>query len=187
MKKLFIIGLLFSTLIYAQELSLSQVTKMATDANSELVSQLKKGLKKAKRKDGLKAMGDFCVDDSKKIVEKLNKKLGNKISIKRISFNNRNKDAKVLENEKNILKAFELIQKSDAYEPKEIVQIIDDNSYKVYFPIKMKSRACKNCHGLDKKVDKDLKKRFFKVYKNNNGYGYKTGEIRGAVVVSISK
>lgn len=189
MRRLFTLILLFSTVLFlnAKELSLSEVKKIATSANKELTSQIKKGLKKAKRKDGLKAMAEFCINDSKKLIKKLNTKCGDKVSIKRVSFNNRNKDAKVLENEQNILKAFELIQKSDAYEPSEIVQIIDDNTYKVYFPIKMKSRTCKSCHGLEKSVDKELKKKFFNTYKNNNGYGYKSGEIRGAVVVTISK
>ena len=187
LKKLILLGLFLSTCLFSQELTLEKVKEIASNASLELNSKIKKGLKKAKRKNGTEEMGNFCIDDSIKILEKLNKKLGSKVIVKRVSLNNRNKNSKALENEVAILKAFELIQQSDAYQPKQIVQIVDDNTYKVYSPIAMKSRDCKKCHGLEKKVDKELKKQFSKTYKNENGYGYKSGEIRGAVVVTVSK
>lgn len=187
LKKLILASLFLSSTLFSQELTLEKVKEIASKASLELNSKIKKGLKKAKRKNGTEGMGNFCIDDSTKILENLNKKLGSKVIVKRVSLNNRNKDAKALENEVAILKAFELIQQSDAYQPKQIVQIVDDNTYKVYSPIAMKSRDCKKCHGLEKKVDKELKKRFSKTYKNENGYGYKSGEIRGAVVVTVSK
>ena len=171
----------------AQELTLEKVKELAIKANLELNSTLKKELKNAKKIGKVKAMSDFCIKDSRKVIKKMDDKLGPNISIKRVSLNNRNEKSKALENEINILKAFDLIQQSDAYMPKQIVQIVDENTYKVYFAIAMKSRECKKCHGLDKKVDQDAKKRFFDVYKNNKAYGYKSGEIRGAVVVTISR
>lgn len=189
MKKLLISGLVLSYFCFlnANELSFDEVKELALKASSEYESKLKKELKKAKRDSGLEGMTNFCIDESTKILEEIDKKYGSKVSIKRISLNNRNDKAKALEDETNILQSFDLIQKSDAYLPKQIVQIVDDNTYKVYSPIEMKSRDCRKCHGLEKKVDKDLKKRFFNVYKNNKAYGYKSGEVRGAVVVSISK
>jgi hypothetical protein len=189
LRKIFIICfiLISSIFVKAEELSFENVKEIALKATSELNSTLKKALKKSKRENGMKSMSDFCIKDSQEVIKSLNKKYGSKISIKRVSLNNRNEKSKALKEEVNILKAFELIQKSDAYQPKQIVQIIDDNTYKVYSPIKMKSRDCKKCHGLDKKIDKESKNRFFEVYKNNKAYGYKSGEIRGAVVVTISK
>lgn len=189
MKKLLIYSFILSSFLFAQEsvLTLEKVKEVASKATSELNSKLKKELKKAKKSAKTKGMTNFCIDESAKLIEKIDKKYGSKVSIRRVSLNNRNEKSKAKENEINILKAFDLIQKSDAYEPKQIVQIVDDNTYKVYSPIAMKSRDCKKCHGLEKKVDKDSKKRFSEVYKNNNGYGYKSGEIRGAVVITISK
>lgn len=189
MKKLLTCGLLFASICFAnaEELTLIKVKEIALKASSELESVLKKELKKAKRESGTKGMTDFCIDKSIKIVEDIDKKYGPKISIKRISLNNRNEKAKPLPSETKILQSFDLIQKSDAYQPKQIVQIVDDNTYKVFSPIEMKSRDCKKCHGLEKKVDKESKKRFSEIYKNENAYGYKSGEVRGAVVVTISK
>jgi len=189
LKKILISSLVLSTLFFAnaQELSIDKVKEIASKATSELNSKLKKELKKAKRADKTKGMATFCIDDSLKIIENMNDKLGSKVQIKRVSLNNRNEKSKALEDEVKILKAFELIQKSDAYVPKQIVQIIDDDTYKVYSPIEMKSRDCKKCHGLEKKVDKESKKRFSEIYKNDNGYGHKSGDIRGAVVVTVSK
>lgn len=189
MKKILVGSLILSSCLFvkAQELSLEELKQIASKATSEFNSKLKKELKKAKRTNKTKGMTDFCINDSMKILEGLNKKLGSKINIKRVSLNNRNEKAKALEDEKKILKAFDLIQESDGYLPKQIVQILDDNTYKVYSPIQMKSRDCKKCHGIEKKVDKESKKRFFEVYKNNNAYGYKSAEVRGAVIVTVTQ
>lgn len=189
MKKILVTSLILSVSLssFAQELTLDKVKQIANSATKEFTSTLKKELKKAKRDNGIVSMTDYCIDDSNKILEKMNQKLGPKVSIKRVSLNNRNEKAKASEGEKKILQAFDLIQQSDAYQPDEIVQIVDDNTYKVYSSIPMNSRDCKKCHGLDAKVNKDSKKRFFQTYKNNNGYGYKSGDIRGAVVITISK
>lgn len=188
MKNIFLGSLLFlfSTFVNAQELSLDDIKTIASKATVEFNSKLKKELKKAKRVNKTEGMTKFCIDDSMKILEELNKKLGSKVEIKRVSLNNRNEKAKALEDEKKILQAFDLIQKSDAYLPKQLVQIIDDNTYKVYSPIQMKSRDCKKCHGIEKKVDKESKKKFFTNYKNNKAYGYKSGEVRGAVIVTVT-
>ena len=189
MNKLLKFGFILSLIYFAnaEELTLEKVKMLALKASDEVESVLKKELKKAKKDSGTKGMTDFCIDKSVKIIEEIDAKYGPKVSIKRISLNNRNEKAKALDSETNILQSFDLIQKSDAYLPKQIVQIVDDNTYKVYSPIEMRSRDCKKCHGLEKKVDKESKKRFSQVYKNDNAYGYKSGEVRGALVVSISK
>jgi vacuolar-type H+-ATPase subunit I/STV1 len=177
----------FANFLNAQELTLDEVKKKALTVTKEFESKLKKELKNAKREGGIKAMTEYCINDSKKILEKMNNKYNPQISIKRVSLNNRNSKAKPLEDEVKILKAFDLIQKSDAYEPEQIVQVISDTKYKVYSPIQMNSRDCKKCHGLENKVNKESQKRFFEVYKNKKGFGHKSGDIRGAVVVTISK
>lgn len=189
MKKILLSSLVLLALVSleAEELTLQKVKQIAEEATSKFNSQLKKELKKAKRANKTKGMTDYCINDSMKMLETYNKKLGSKIDIKRVSLNNRNEKAKALEDERKILQAFDLIQKSDAYLPKQIVQVVDDNTFKVYSPIEMKSRDCKKCHGIEKKVDKESKKRFSQVYKNNKAYGYKSAEVRGAVVVTISK
>lgn len=179
--------MILSGVLYAKDLGLQKVQEVGLKHASAVQSKIKKGLKKAKRKDGLEGMASFCMDESSKIIQEYDKKLGNKISIKRVSLNNRGKNANASENEVKILNAFNLIQESDAYQPKQIVQIVDDTTYKVYAPIKMSSRDCKKCHGSSRRVKKDLKKQFLSKYNNENGYGYKSGEIRGAVVVTISK
>ena len=189
MKKILILVLVISSFCFsfAEELTLEKVKEVALKASLEVESVLKKELKKSKRESGTKGMTDFCINESVKIIEKIDMKYGPKVSIKRISLNNRNDKSKVMKSEMKILQSFDLIQQSDAYLPNQIVQIVDDNTYKVYSPIEMKSRDCKKCHGLDKRVDKESKKRFSQVYKNENGYGYKSGEVRGAVLITITK
>lgn len=173
--------------LFAEEFSKDSARVLASKVTKEFNSTLKKELKNAKKADKTKGMTDYCINDSKKIAENLNKKYGPKVSIKRVSLNNRNEKAKANESEKKILQAFDLISKSDAYQPDEIIQIVDDNTFKIYSPITMNSRDCKKCHGLDRKVDEESKKRFSDVYKNDRGYGHKSGDVRGAVVVTITK
>jgi len=189
LKKFLISGLILSISLcsFAQEFSKDNAQKLAHDVIKEYNSTLKKELKDSKRANRLEGMVNYCINDSKLVAKKLNDKYGPKVSVKRISLNNRNEKAKVNESEEKILKAFELIAKSDAYQPDEIVQIVDDNTFKIYSPITMNSRDCKKCHGVEKKVDKKSKDRFFEIYKNNNAYGYKSGDVRGAVVVTILK
>lgn len=172
---------------FAEDLTLEKVKEIGSNISKEFESILKKELKDAKKSNNNVGMTDYCINDSKKVTEELNKKYGPKVSVKRVSLNNRNDKAKADEKEKKILEAFDLIQKSDSYQPDEIIQVVDDNTYKVYTPIVMNSRDCKICHGMEDTVDKDSKKRFSDLYKNENGYGYKSGEVRGAVVVTISK
>lgn len=187
MKNILLTGLIAVSFLSAKDLTLEHVEQVGEKHISYVQGKIKKELKKAKRKNGIEGMADFCMNESVKLIEAYDKKLGNKVLVKRISLNSRNDNAKAKKEEIKILKAFDLIQEADAYQPKQIVQIIDDNTYKVYAPIKMSSRDCKKCHGLDKRVKKDLKKQFLSKYKNENGYGYKSGEIRGAVVVTIFK
>jgi len=189
LKNFLISGLILSISLssFAQEFTKQNAQKLAHNVIKEYNSTLKKELKDSKRAKRLEGMVDYCINDSKKVAKKLNEKYGPKVLVKRVSLNNRNEKAKAAQSEEKILKAFELIAKSDAYQPDEIVQIIDDNTFKIYSPITMNSRDCKKCHGVDKKVDKKSKDRFFEIYKNNNAYGYKSGDVRGAVVVTIFK
>jgi len=168
-----------------KELTHSEVEKIGAKAVRKLNTMLKTKIKDAKRKGGVRAIADFCINNSVEAIEKLDKELGDNIKIKRVSLKNRNPKAYPEENEIKILKAFELIQKSDAYLPKSIVQVIDEKTYKVYSPIVMKSRTCKKCHGPEKTIKKELKELFAKKYPNDKAYGYKSGEIRGAIVVTI--
>ncbi|QKF80817.1 Tll0287-like domain-containing protein [Halarcobacter ebronensis] len=184
---IFLLSMLFVQNIYAQEVTLIEAKELAYKVTKEFESRLKRELKEAKKVNDTKGMTDYCINESKKVLEEINSKYGPKVSIKRVSLNNRNEKAKPENNEINILKAFDLIQKSDAYEPEQIVQVINDNTYKIYSPIEMNSRDCKKCHGLDSKVDKESKRRFSEVYKNDRGYGHKSGDIRGAVVITISR
>ncbi|RXJ67971.1 hypothetical protein CRV08_09180 [Halarcobacter ebronensis] len=184
---IFLLSMLFVQNIYAQEVTLIEAKELASKVTKEFESRLKRELKEAKRVEDTKGMTDYCINESKKVLEEINSKYGPKVSIKRVSLNNRNEKAKPENNEVNILKAFDLIQKSDAYEPEQIVQVINDNTYKIYSPIEMNSRDCKKCHGLDEKIDKESKRRFSEVYKNDRGYGHKSGDIRGAVVITISR
>lgn len=153
------------------------VHKLHHMMRDEVKSNLEKGVYLAAK---------FCAEESMEKIEKLNKKLGDNISIKRVSISNRNPASYPLKSEISIVKAFDLIEKSDAYMPKQIVQLVDDGIYKVYFPATMSSRSCKKCHGKADKIDKKTLAFFKDKYPNDKGLNFRSGQVRGAVVVTVN-
>lgn len=188
MKNLFKLTIFFLIVLVnleGKEYTKEEAEILASKVVSEFNQELKVGFRDAKDKGGIEAMADFCINDSKKIFQNINTKYGNDVTIKRVSLNNRNENAKAVDKEINILKAFELIEKSNSYLPKYIVQMSGENNYNVFFPIEMDRKDCKKCHGVESKVDESIKQKFYKAYKNNSAFGYESGEVRGAFVVNI--
>lgn len=106
MKKILLGSLILSLGLnsFAEDFSLEKVKELASNVTKEFESTLKKELKDAKKSNDTVGMTDYCINDSKKIVEKLNEKYGSKVSIKRISLNNRNEKQKLMKKRKKFLK-----------------------------------------------------------------------------------
>ncbi len=153
------------------------VHKLHHMMREEVKSNLKKGVYLAAK---------FCAEESLESIKKLDKKLGADISIKRVSISNRNPASYPLKSEISILKAFDLIERSDAFMPKQVVQMVDYGIYKVYFPATMSSRSCKKCHGKANKIDKKTLAFFKEKYPNDKGLNFRSGQVRGAVIVTVN-
>ena len=157
----------------------------AKHAVHKLHTLLSSTVKTKYRQEGPLSAAKFCALESYSKIKEMNKKLGSNISIKRVSFFNRNPNAYPQKDEVNILKAFDLIERSAAYMPKEIVQAMGYDTYKVYFPATMSSKTCKKCHGEKSIVNPKIQKLFEDNYPYDKAYGFKSGEVRGAVVVTV--
>jgi hypothetical protein len=157
----------------------------AVEAVHRLHAIIKSNVKPRIKKEGVLSAAQFCANESFEKIKQLSDELAPDISIKRISLLNRNPDAYPLESEEGILKALELIEKSDAYLPEEIVQMVDETTYKVYFPSTMSSRNCKKCHGPASNIDPGVQKFFKTKYPQDKAIGFKSGQVRGAVVVTV--
>jgi hypothetical protein len=157
----------------------------AKHAVHELHTIMKQNVKSKFKEGGIEAAAKFCADESYEKIKELDKKLGKDISIKRVSLFNRNPESYPEKSEKSIVKAFTMIARSDAHLPKQIVQVVDYTTYKVYSPAVMASRNCKLCHGKKNKVDPKVQQLFEEKYPNDNAYGFGSGEVRGAIVVTV--
>ncbi|MCJ7766655.1 MAG: DUF3365 domain-containing protein, partial [Thiovulaceae bacterium] len=88
--------------------------------------------------------------------------------------------------ERVILQSLENLQQSGVVLPEYLVERVDKESYKYYKPLIINKQICLKCHG-DISGDQKLSQFFEKSYPHDKARGYKFGDLRGAVVVTIKK
>ena len=169
----------------AGEYSLKEVKKVGGEVAKEVRKKLKKGLREAKKSGGLEAMAKYCAEKSLKDIEAIEKKYGNGLHVKRISFGNRNPENVPKKDEEAMLKALDMMAKAGAFLPKTVVQAKEDGSFKLYAPITMNRRTCKKCHGDKVSIDPKIADYFAKKYLRDKGYGFRSCDLRGAIVVTF--
>lgn len=184
MKKL-LLTLLLCEMLFAIESAKDLAVKEALDASHKLHEMMSENVKNKIANQGIYAGAEFCVNESYAKIEELNKSLGDNITIKRVSLQNRNPKSYPLEDEVKILEAFDLIEKSSAYLPSEIVQLNSDGEYKIYFPSTMSNKSCKSCHGANKGVDIKVQELIKSKYPNDKAIDFVSGQVRGAVIVTV--
>ena len=183
--RIFLAILIFSGMLNAQEYSLKQVQEIGGKIAKEIQKSLKHNLKKAKKKGGIEAMAEYCAEESSKDIEAIGKKYGKELRVKRVSIGHRNPKNAPKKDEEAMLKGLDMLVKANAFLPKTIVQAHEDGSYKLYAPITLNSRTCKKCHGDKDAVDPKIVKYFASKYKEDKGYGFHSGDLRGAIVVEF--
>ncbi len=176
---------IFSGLVMAEEYSVKEVQKIGAKISKEVQKTLKHKLKKAKKKGGLEAMAKYCAEESLKDIDAIRQKYGKELGVRRVSLGYRNSKNAPKADEAKMLEALDLLVKANAFLPKTIVQAHEDGSYKVYAPITLNSRTCKKCHGDKESIDPKIVKYFASKYKDDKGYGFHSGDLRGAIVVTF--
>jgi hypothetical protein len=180
MKKILLSSLIVTTSLLAQG-----YIQSANQVSKDLLQTLGGNLKKELKTNGaLKAL-QFCSTNAQGLTHKINEKYEKEwISVKRISLKNRSDADKPSDDEKIILQSLENMIKVGV-KPHPVVQ--DKGDYvKVYKPLMINKKVCLKCHGdVNKhpKLAKELKMR----YPHDKATGYKMGDFRGAIVVSIKK
>ena len=186
MKKI-LLTLLLCEFLFANESAKDLAVKEACNALHKLHEMMSTNVKTRISDKGIYAGAKFCVNESYSKIEELSKSLGENISLKRVSLKNRNPKSYPLEDEVKILEAFELIEKSNAYLPSEIVQLNSDGEYKIYFPSTMSNKSCKSCHGAQKGVDIQVQELIKSKYPNDKAIDFVSGQVRGAVIVTVKQ
>jgi len=179
------LSLLATSLVYGGEYTLKDVKKIGAKITKEVQKKLKHQLKKAKKHGGLEEMARYCAEESLKDIDAVRMKYGKDLRVRRISLGNRNPKNAPQKDEVDMLKAFDLMVKANAFLPKTVVQAHEDGSFKLYAPVTLNSRTCKKCHGDKEAVAPKIVKYFASKYRDDKGYGFHSGDLRGAIVVTF--
>lgn len=186
MKSLLLI-LLVCEAILANVTVKDSIIQEATAVYHKFHEMMSKNVKSKISQEGIYKAAEFCANESYKKIEEFNTTLAHNVSIKRVSLKNRNPNSYPQDDEKKILEAFDLIEKSDAYLPSEIVQMNEQGDYKIYFPSTMSSKSCKSCHGAKKGVNEEVYELFKSKYPNDKAFDFVSGQVRGAVVITVKQ
>jgi len=163
---------------------ISQVAKTGYSATKLLMKTLSGNLKEHMKSGGPSEALNFCALNASKLTAKVNKELGKNVSVKRITLKPRNSANAAANDERKILEALQTFHEAGVRLPRHLIQKTDDG-YKFYKPFKITKKVCLKCHGSD--IDPKLKKTIAKFYPTDKATGYKTGDLRGAIVVTIKK
>jgi hypothetical protein len=189
MKKIVAVGLL-SAVIFGGAIAdqhedvKEEVVEIGQKASKKLLKTLVGELKKAMKEGGPYKAVEVCSQKALKLTEKVAKEEG--VKIKRTTFKYRNPKNAPDQYEKEALEFFEKSLKEKGTLPKYYVQKVNENEYRYYMPLKVK-HVCLTCHGDPNHMDKKLLEKIKTLYPEDKATGYKEGDFRGVIRVSISK
>jgi hypothetical protein len=163
---------------------LQNVVEIGESSSNLLMQTLGKNLKEHMEKGDVMGALKFCSDEAYSLTTQTNTKLTQGAVVKRISLKYRNPANAPKENEVKILESLESLKALNVVVPEYLVEKVDTKTYKYYKPLVI-TEACLKCHG-DISKDIDLKREVAKVYPLDQAVDYKLGDLRGAVVVTIT-
>ncbi|NPA16988.1 Tll0287-like domain-containing protein [Persephonella sp.] len=152
------------------------------DASKMLLKELKKELKTALKTKGPVGAIEVCSRKAQAITQEVAEEIGD-IQIKRTSFKYRNPNNKPDEYEAQALKFFEETLKKTGKLPPYYIQKVD-GEYRYYKPLKVQP-VCLTCHGDPKHMDPKVVEKLKELYPEDKATGYKVGDFRGVIRVSI--
>ena len=164
---------------------LDQVIKTGERGSKLLIQTLGKKMNSKLKKDGVMKTLDFCTDEAYDITQKVNKKLPKGVRVRRISAKYRNPANAPKDNELAVLESFEKIKNSNLILPKQLIEQVDEKTFKYYKPILVDNKACLECHGKIKDVE--IRRAIANKYPIDSANNYELGDLRGAVVVTIKR
>jgi len=164
---------------------LDKVIKMGERSSKLLIQTLGLQMKSKLKKGGVMKTLDFCANEAYDITQKVNKKLPKGVRVKRISTKYRNPANSPKDNELAVLESFLKLKNSNVIMPKQLVEQVDEKTFKYYKPIFIDNKTCLECHGTIKDVE--IRRAIAKRYPIDSANDYELGDLRGAVVVTIKR
>ena len=181
MKRILLVSTLAASILLADS---SSYEKTANKVAKELLKTLGGNLKKHLKANGPIDALHFCSQNAYNLTQKVSDKFGKDIDVKRISLKPRNPANTPDENEAEVL--LKMQQQIKSGEKPHNVVVETPTKAIVYKPLVINKKACLICHGDLSKKPK-LAKAIKDIYPADKATGYKMGDLRGAIVVTIKK
>ncbi len=183
MKRYFFIPFtLASAILSAAPLSDDQMIAKGDAVSSALVQKLGGELKTQMQTSGAIAALHFCSANALMLTDQIAKE--SKTSIRRVSLNSRNPYNTPTKEEAALLNEWAALVKNAQPLPSNKLVNVSDNTTMYYKPIVINNEACLKCHG---NVDGELAKAIKAAYPEDKAIGYKMGDLRGMIAVTIER
>lgn len=161
-----------------------KIKEVGESVSLKLLKTLKGELVSAMQQGGPDQAVEVCSKKALALTKQIEKETG--YSVKRTSFKYRNPANAPDKYEAEALKYFEEAA-SKGNLPNYYVQGINENGkivYRYYKPLKVEG-VCLTCHGDPQLMDKNLVNKIKTFYPTDKAVGYKEGDFRGVVRVTI--
>lgn len=149
--------------------------KLGEEASQKVIDGIRTKLTKEMAKNLVGSIG-YCHENAIPLTTKSEKKNSQVIEIKRTSLKLRNHNNMPDAAEEKLLKEW---AKKGA--PEFALEWVSEKEFRYYRPLKVQA-MCLTCHG---KPDGELKNAILKKYPMDDATGYKEGDLRGLIRVSI--
>jgi len=175
----------------ASEISPQKLKKIVTSgkkATAALTTTLKKELFTAIGQSGTVAAIDICRTSAIKLTDSLISTMPGIANLKRTTLKYRNPENAPDKTDMEVLELYEKVLLSGDSIPDFQVREITQNNKKMYFyyqPL-MVQPLCLNCHGNESHLTPEIKDILAKNYPEDTAIGYKAGQFRGAIRVTIN-
>lgn len=170
----------------SREEELASVVETGKKASAQLLKRLGSNLKKHMKAEGPLGAAKFCMSNAYPLTDSVDAELGKDVSIKRISLKYRNPANQPAKKEEQILRSLEILEQQDVILPEYLVEQADQDTYKFYKPLRINKKVCLKCHG-NIAGNKELSGFMKNNYPEDKATGYKMGDLRGAIVVTVKK
>ena len=176
------------------EKDMEMIQKIITETSSSMQSGMMKEVLSQVEKNGYAASVSYCSDFAPKGGKTINEKLKEKFisdhgirdfKFRRTSLKYRNPKNAPDEFENKILSAWE--SEEAAGKKAEKITEITPSGYRILVPVRIPMKTCLGCHGTPDTMDAGAKKIIDEIYPADKAVGFKEGDLRGAVSITIEK
>lgn len=163
-----------------------QAVKQAGEESAmKLLKTLRVELMQAMQSGGPDQAVEVCSQKAMALTKQIENETGYRL--KRTTFKYRNPNNKPDKYEEQALKYFEEALSKEGKLPPYYIQVVKEDGvtkYRYYKPLKVEG-VCLTCHGDKNMMDRNLVSKIEKLYPQDRAYGYREGDFRGVVRVSI--